>query len=161
MISKHCSLSGTNDKAGGPHYMLKWASPQVGCKCKSFFAQMQILFCTNANIVLQKCKSCFAQMQILSCKNANLVLQKYKSCFAHCKSCFAQMQILFCKNANIVLHKCKSCFAKMQVLFCTNANLALQKHKSCKFEENSPEIFQAVKQTFVPLPSVSYPYMNQ
>ena len=23
------SLSGTNDKAGGPHYMLKWASPQV------------------------------------------------------------------------------------------------------------------------------------
>ena len=21
-------LSGTNDKAGGPHYMLKWASPQ-------------------------------------------------------------------------------------------------------------------------------------
>jgi len=22
-------LSGTNDKAGGPHYMLKWASPQA------------------------------------------------------------------------------------------------------------------------------------
>ena len=22
------SISGTNDKAGGPHYMLKWASPQ-------------------------------------------------------------------------------------------------------------------------------------
>ena len=21
-------ISGTNDKAGGPHYMLKWASPQ-------------------------------------------------------------------------------------------------------------------------------------
>ena len=88
MISKHCSLSGTNDKAGGPHYMLKWASPQVGCKCKS-------------------------------------------------------------------------CFAKMQILFSTNANLAMQKRKSCKFEENFTEIFQAVKQTFVPLPSVSYPYMNQ
>ena len=22
------SFAGTNDKAGGPHYMLKWASPQ-------------------------------------------------------------------------------------------------------------------------------------
>lgn len=22
-------LSGTNDKAGGPHYLLKWTSPQV------------------------------------------------------------------------------------------------------------------------------------
>ena len=116
MISKHCSLSGTNDKAGGPHYMLKWASPQVGCKCKSFFAQMQILFCTNANIVLQKCKSCFAKiqilfctLQILLCTNANLVLQK-------CNYCFSQMQILFCKNESLVLHKCKSCFAKTQIL---------------------------------------------
>ncbi len=27
--SKNAVLSGTNDKAGGPHYMLKWASPQV------------------------------------------------------------------------------------------------------------------------------------
>ena len=98
MIFKHCSLSGTNDKAGGPHYMLKWASPQVGCKCKSCFAQMQIFFCRNANIVLHKCKYCFAKMQILFCKNANLVLHK-------CKSCFAQMQILFCTNANIVWKK--------------------------------------------------------
>ena len=109
MISKHCSLSGTNDKAGGPHYMLKWASPQVSCKCKYCFAQMQILFFTNANHVLHKCKYCFAIMQILLCKNANLVLHK-------CHSCFAQMQILFCTNANIVLHKCKYCLEK-------NANL--------------------------------------
>ena len=26
--SKNIFFSGTNDKAGGPHYMLKWASPQ-------------------------------------------------------------------------------------------------------------------------------------
>ena len=86
-------------------------------------------------------------MQILFCTNANIVLQK-------CKYCFAKMQILFCTSANLVLHKCKSCFAQMQILFG-------KKRKSWKFEENSPEIFQAVKQTFVPLPSVSYPYMNQ
>jgi 1-pyrroline-5-carboxylate dehydrogenase len=32
MISNNCLLSlfsGTNDKAGGPHYMLKWASAQA------------------------------------------------------------------------------------------------------------------------------------
>ncbi len=30
--------SGTNDKAGGPHYMLKWASPQA---VKQTFVQLK------------------------------------------------------------------------------------------------------------------------
>ena len=123
MISKHCSLSGTNDKAGGPHYMLKWASPQVGCKCKYCFAQMQILSCKNANHVLHKCKYCLAKMQILFCKNTNLVLHTANLALHKCKSCFAKMQILFCTNANLVLQKCKSLFAQMKILLCKNTNL--------------------------------------
>ena len=101
MIFKHCSLSGTNDKAGGPHYMLKWASPQVGCN-----------------------KSCFA-------KKTNLILQKWKYYFVKMQILFPKMQILFCKNANLALQKCKSCFAQMQILFCTNANIVLHKCKYC------------------------------
>ena len=116
------SLSGTNDKAGGPHYMLKWASPQV----------KQIIVMTMVHDAWCMLHDTWCIMTDGGTLDI-MTLTSYSNGWARkwpiVKTLSYKNNLhLICKRVPFLIINCNP---------------------------------QAVKQTFVPLPSVSYPYMNQ